>query len=204
MPSDHTGAPHSHPGPLHSTLLPPASLTAPETLSLSLTFPRIAVVPLGPCLRAGDSVAPTSPGAPRAFTPRSFGCSQDPQLPHGPLPSPPTDGDMRSPSLSYSLSILLTSSQGLLAMLPKISGASQTPVTPGHPMDLDTRASKGVWTPVDFHQALSPRAKTSAAAHRALSAGCNGDSRGLPLTLCLYGVGENLPLLLLQIIIIMS
>lgn len=89
-------------------------------------------------------------------------------------------------------------------MLPKISGASQTPVTPGHPMDLDTRASKGVWTPVDFHQALSPRAKTSAVAHRALSAVCNGDSWSLPLTLCPYGVGENLPLLLLQIIIIMS
>ncbi|XP_019467429.1 sperm acrosome membrane-associated protein 6 isoform X3 [Meleagris gallopavo] len=46
---------------------------------------------------------------------------------------------------------------GLLAMLPKIFGASQTPVTPGHPMD--TRAPKGVWIHVDLHQDLSPEGR---------------------------------------------
>ncbi|XP_032304309.1 sperm acrosome membrane-associated protein 6 isoform X3 [Coturnix japonica] len=74
---------------------------------------------------------------------------------------------------------------GLLAILPKIFRFSQTPLTPGHPMDLDTRAPKGAWIHVDLHQDLSPRAKTSAVARRALSMGCNRGTWALLLTLCL-------------------
>ncbi|XP_032304308.1 sperm acrosome membrane-associated protein 6 isoform X2 [Coturnix japonica] len=75
--------------------------------------------------------------------------------------------------------------RGLLAILPKIFRFSQTPLTPGHPMDLDTRAPKGAWIHVDLHQDLSPRAKTSAVARRALSMGCNRGTWALLLTLCL-------------------